>query len=182
MKDLSLHILDIVQNSISANAKTIFIGIDESTLTDTLTIKIDDDGAGMSTEVLARVTDPYYTSRTTRKVGLGLPLFKQNAELTNGSFHIKSEPGKGTTVTAVFGHSHFDRQPLGDMAGVVMILAGANPDLHFTYHHRVDGKEYSFDTEEVKEILEEMPINDPVIIRQLKEMIRENIKDLYIKE
>jgi hypothetical protein len=182
MKELSLHILDIAQNSISANAKTLYIIIEENTVSDALTISIVDDGVGMSEQVLTRVTDPYFTSRTTRKVGLGLPLLKQHAELTNGNFLISSQPGKGTMVTATFGYSHFDRQPLGDIGGVIMILVGANPDLHITYRHRVDEKEYFFDTEEVKQILEEMPINDPVIIRQLKEMIRENIKDLYSKD
>jgi signal transduction histidine kinase len=102
MKDLSLHILDIVQNSISAGAANISIRIDENVVTDTFSIEIEDDGCGMDQQTVQKVTDPYYTSRTTRKVGLGVPLFKQNAEMSGGTFGIESQPGKGTTVRAVF--------------------------------------------------------------------------------
>jgi hypothetical protein len=181
MKDLSLHILDIVQNSISAEASHIRILLKENTAEDTFTIEIEDDGKGIAPEDLEKVVDPYFTSRQTRKVGLGIPLFKQNAEASGGSLTIISEPGKGTTVTAVFGHSHFDRPPLGDIAGVVMILTGANPQLDFIYHHMIDGNEYIFNTLEIKEILEDLPISDPAVIRQLKEMINENLKELLNK-
>lgn len=182
MKDLSLHILDVVQNSISANAKNIQILINENEISDTFTVEIVDDGSGMDAETLSKVTDPYFTSRTTRKVGLGLPLFKQNAEMSGGRFEISSQPGKGTTVKAVFGYSHFDRPPLGDIAGVIMILVGSNPDLDFLYHHTINNNNYEFDTREIREILEDMPLNDPLVIRQLKGMINENIKDLKNQE
>jgi len=179
MKDLSLHILDIAQNSISAGAANISIRIDENVAKDTFSIEIEDDGCGMDEQTVQKVTDPYFTSRTTRKVGLGLPLFKQNAEMSGGSFIIESQPGKGTIVRAVFGHSHFDRPPLGDIAGVVMILVGSNPQLDFIYLHKTGKGEYEFDTRQIKEILEDMPLNNPAVIRQLKEMIIENLKDLY---
>lgn len=178
MKDLSLHILDVTQNSISAGAKNIVLTIEEDSKADKLSIFIQDDGSGIAPDVLERVTDPYYTSRTTRKVGLGLPLFKQNAEMSAGSFQISSEVGKGTLVKAMFGLSHLDRPPLGDMPGVVMILVGSNPDLEFYYKHTKDGNEYVFDTREVKEILDGMPLNDPAVIRHLKEMIKENLMEL----
>lgn len=178
MKELSLHILDVSQNSISAGAKNIKILIEEDSVADKFKILIEDDGKGMSPEILKNVTDPYFTTRTTRKVGLGLPLFKQNAEMSGGSFEITSEVGKGTLVKAEFGYSHFDRPPLGDIAGVVMILVGSNPDLDFLYIHSINDRNYEFDTREIKEILEGMPLSDPLVIRQLKEMINENLKEL----
>ncbi len=178
MKDLSLHILDIVQNSLSAGAQNIIITIDEDAVADRLNILIQDDGAGMAPDVLERVTDPYYTSRTTRKVGLGLPLFRQNAEMSGGSFTIDSQPSKGTVVKANFGYHHIDRQPLGDVPGVIMILVGSNPEKEFYYKHRINGKEYVFDTREAREALDGIPINEPSVIRYLKEMIRENLQEL----
>jgi signal transduction histidine kinase len=113
MKDLSLHILDIAQNSISAGASIIGINIDENLAANTMAIEVTDNGSGMPAEVLERVTDPYYTSRTTRRVGLGIPLFKQNAEATGGSLYIDSEEGRGTSLNATFVHNHLDRPPPG---------------------------------------------------------------------
>ncbi|MFO7978542.1 MAG: ATP-binding protein [Bacteroidales bacterium] len=178
MKDLSLHILDIVQNSLSAGAANIVVEITEDTPSNDYIITITDDGCGMTQEVLQRVTDPYYTSRTTRKVGLGIPLFKQNAERAGGNFQINSQPGKGTTVIAGFRHDNIDRPALGDMAGVMVILTGANPEVHFCYKHSRDGVLYTFDTKEVKEALEGMPVNNPKIMKYLKEMIHENLVDI----
>jgi anti-sigma regulatory factor (Ser/Thr protein kinase) len=175
MKDLSLHILDIAQNSISAGASKIGISIDENLTANTMAIEVTDNGRGMPAEVLERVTDPYYTSRTTRKVGLGIPLFKQNAEATGGSLQIDSEEGRGTTLKATFLHKHLDRPPLGDMAGVMVLLSGANPEIRFVYTHRIDNEEYVFDTEEVKEALDGIPLNEPQVMRFLKEMINENL-------
>jgi anti-sigma regulatory factor (Ser/Thr protein kinase) len=175
MKDLSLHILDIVQNSISAGACCIVVDISEDTSANKYTITITDDGRGMSSEVLQRVTDPYYTSRNTRKVGMGIPLFKQNAEVAGGSFSIESEPGNGTKVTASFKHDHIDRPPAGDIAGVMVLLTGANPELNFIYRHTKDNDLYVFDTIEVKQALEDMPVNDARVLKYLKEMIRENL-------
>jgi len=178
MKDLSLHILDVIQNSVSANAANIKLIIHEDSVADTLTIIIEDDGKGMSEEILAKVTDPFYTTRTTRKVGLGVPLFKQNAEICGGSFEISSTLGKGTRVKAVFGLSHIDRPPLGDIAGVVMLMVSSNPQIDFFYQHQVNQGSYEFNTPEIKEVLEGLPLNDPAVMRQLKEMINENLKDL----
>ncbi len=178
MKDISLHVLDIVQNSISAGATHIEIIITETHADDQLVVEINDNGKGIEAALLPKVTDPYFTSRTTRKVGLGLPLFRQNAEMTGGSFNITSQPGKGTRVRAVFGHSHIDRQPLGDMPGVIMLLVGANPELDFIYRHQINQNFYEFNTAEVKEVLEGLPLNNPLIIRQLKAMIAENLSEL----
>ena len=179
MKDLSLHILDISQNSIRAGARNIGISIVESAGSDTLVIDVSDDGSGMTREVLDRVTDPYYTSRTTRKVGLGIPLFKQNAEATGGMLQLMSETGKGTTLTATFGLSHIDRPPLGDLAGVIVMLAGANPGIRFVYRHKVEAEEFVFDTSEIAGVLGEVPVSEPQVMRFLKEMIKENLEALW---
>jgi hypothetical protein len=181
VKDLSLHILDIVQNAITAEATLIEIGIDEDRQTDTMTLSVKDNGKGMAAEVLEKVSDPYYTSRTTRRVGLGIPLLKQNAMQTGGSLHLESAPGKGTLLQAVFGHQHIDRPALGDMPGVVAMLCGANPELDFVYRHRAGEELYCFDTREVKEALEGVPISETGVIRFIREMIREHLDALNVE-
>ncbi|KAF5083399.1 Histidine kinase-, DNA gyrase B-, and HSP90-like ATPase [anaerobic digester metagenome] len=180
MKDLSLHILDIAQNSITAKATLIQIAIVEDTVADTYTITITDNGCGIPPEMLAKVTDPYTTSRTTRKVGLGIPLFKQNAERTGGQLTLESEVGKGTVLTAVFVRSNIDRPILGDIAGVVVILVSANPKIDFVYSHSVNSNCYVFDTREVREALDGLPLNEPSVIPLLKEMIASNLEELQI--
>ncbi len=180
MKDLSMHIMDIAQNSISAEADLIEISITENTVTDCYRIEISDNGKGMTADFLAKVTDPYVTSRTTRKVGLGLPLLKQNAERSGGSMKILSQPGKGTAVTADFGLKNIDRPPLGDIAGTIVLLAAANLKIRFIYRHITEKGEYRFDTKEANEMLEEMPISEPGVIRFLKEMIKENLQEIDI--
>jgi len=178
MKDLSLHILDIVQNSISAMANLIEISIEENHEANTYFVRIKDNGKGMPKEMLEKVTDPYVTSRTTRKVGLGLPLLKMNAERTGGNLKIHSEEGKGTEVEAMFINDNIDRLPLGDIAGTIVILASANPMIEFIYTHTVDGEQYIFDTREIKEALEDVAINDIHIFKYLKEMINENLQEI----
>ena len=178
MKDLSLHILDIVQNSVYAGASEVEISIQENQDSDEMLLLIKDNGQGMSEEILTRVTDPYYTTRTTRKVGLGIPLLKQNAEQAGGSFKIKSAPGRGTEINAVFGFSHLDRPPKGDLAGVISMLAGMNPEMDFIYRHVTGNEEYVFDTKEIKEVLEDVSLREPSVISYLKEMIEENLKEL----
>lgn len=175
MTDLSLHILDIVQNSISAEASRIEIRIDENITDNEYIITIIDNGKGMDKEMLNNVTDPFFTTRTTRKVGVGLSLFKQNAEQTGGNMTIESTLGYGTTVKAVFGFHHIDRLPLGDMAGTMTLLVGANPQIRFLYIHNTPLSEFEFDTDEVKVELEKVPINHPDILKVLKEMIEENL-------
>jgi hypothetical protein len=180
MKDLSMHIMDIAQNSISANADLIEVEITENAETDLYQIVISDNGKGMTAEYTARVTDPYVTSRKTRKVGLGLPLLKQNAERTGGSLIIKSTLNKGTIVTANFSLSNFDRPPLGDIAGTMVLLAAANLKTRFIYRHTTEKDTFTFDTKEVNEMLEGMPISEAGVIRFLKEMINENLQEISI--
>ncbi|MDR1093080.1 MAG: ATP-binding protein, partial [Clostridiales bacterium] len=140
MRELSLHILDIVQNSIGAGAKTVRIGVAADTARDCLTIIIADDGKGMTKEFAENVTDPFTTTRTTRKVGMGLALFKAAAEDSGGSLKIESELGKGTTVTAVFGLSSIDRVPLGDLAGTMITLIRGAPDVDYVLEYAGGGQ------------------------------------------
>jgi anti-sigma regulatory factor (Ser/Thr protein kinase) len=180
MKDLALHILDIVQNSISAGATVVTVDVREDHRADLLEIEIADNGRGMPAGVLVMVDDPFYTTRTTRKVGLGIPLLKHSARQAGGTLSIRSVPGEGTRMAATFILSHIDRPPMGDIAGVISSLAGMNPGMNFVYRHEIHRKEgkrqYAFDTIEVKEILGDIPLSEPAVIVYLKEMIDENIK------
>ena len=126
MKYLSMHILDIIQNSIRANASCVELNIVENKQLNTYTIIIIDNGDGMDDEMLSKVFDPFFTTRTTRKVGLGLPLLKQNAERTGGHLIVKSKPREGTIIEASFAHNNIDRPSLGDISGTIMIIVGAN--------------------------------------------------------
>ena len=169
--------MDILQNSIRAGASEIDLDIIENTVENTFRILFTDNGCGMDEEMVKRVVDPFFTTRTVRKVGLGLPLLKQNCEQTGGSLHITSKPGEGAQVEAVFIHDHIDRPALGDIAGTVVLTASAHPDIRFVYRHNKDGKTYEFDTEEVNEALDGLSIQTPEIIRYLREMIEENLKE-----
>ena len=133
MEDLSLHILDIVENSIAAGAKNIRIKIIEEKKKDFLAVEIIDDGKGMDDKTLKKVLDPFYTTRNTRKVGLGLPLLAQSAEESGGNIKIESKPGKKTTVKTTFSYSHIDRKPLGDVSETLKVLIAGNPDINFIF-------------------------------------------------
>lgn len=180
MKDLSMHIMDIVQNSIVAKATLISIDIQEDTEKDIFEIVIKDNGFGMSSEMVKNVIDPYCTSRTTRKVGLGIPLLKHQAEITGGSLSISSELGKGTVIDAVFVHSSIDRQPLGDISGTIVLTASANTEIDFVYTHVKNQNSYTFDTREVKEVLDGVPLSNLEIVKYLREMINENLKGIDV--
>lgn len=178
MNDLSMHILDIVQNSISAGATLIIITVEEDIDGDTLLISIQDNGKGMTCEQVAKLSDPFFTSRTTRKVGMGIPLFKQSAEQSGGKIEVSSEVGKGTKVEATFGYSNIDRPPLGDVSNAVMLLVSSNPTLDFLFKYKYNKEEYIFDTKEIKEVLGGLPLNNPSVIKYLNEMLTENVDSL----
>lgn len=146
MRDLSLHILDIAENSINADARNIEIMITEDAGKDLLTVKIIDDGKGMASEMKDTVTNPFVTTRTTRKVGLGLPLLKAAAEMANGKLTIESDIDKGTKVTATFQLSHVDRKPLGNMSETILTLVAGNPEVNIRFKHRKDKSEFTLDT------------------------------------
>ncbi len=182
MKDLSLHILDIVQNSIRAKAKLIGIEITELPKDNQLIITITDDGSGMNQEQLQRAIDPFYTSRTTRKVGLGLSLFMQNAEMTGGTFNLESALGKGTKVTAMFGLNHLDRPVMGDLVGTLLLLICSSGETDYVFKHQTPSGEFVLDTRELKQTLEDVPLNHPEVRSFLKEMLQENLEQIQISE
>ena len=174
MPEISLNILDVAENSVRANASLIRIQLEYNTKESTLTIIISDDGCGMDEETVSRVTDPFYTSRKTRDVGLGVPFFKQAAEITGGSFTIESTPGSGTTVTAVFNTSSIDCMPMGDIDSTIHTLVTCNQEIDFLYTYVRDGRSCTLDTREVKEILEGAPFDIPEVSRFIMDYLREN--------
>ena len=173
MRELSLNILDIAQNSLSAGAGLVTLTVDEDSGADSLTLRVEDDGRGMDADTLQRVRDPFYTTRTTRKVGMGIPLFRMAAEMTGGSLDIVSEPGKGTAVTASFSLSHIDRMPLGDMAGTVTALIRLNPGVDFVYRHTVDGRSFEMDTRELRAQLGDVPLSEADVMEWIDGYLRE---------
>ena len=177
MQELSLNILDIAQNSIVANATLIEIGV-EVDENDFLAITIRDNGKGMDEESVKNVINPFFTSRTTRKVGLGVPFFKQAAEDTGGSFHIESQVGVGTTIKAVFDTTNIDYTPLGEVWDTVAILIQMNENLDFVYTVKKDGEEFVCDTRQLREIMEGMPLSDLNVVMWIKEFIRENQNEI----
>ena len=174
MTELSLNVLDVAENSTRAGAKLVTIEVDTDTAADRLTITITDDGCGMNREQVAKVTDPFYTSRTTRKVGLGIPFFKEAAELTGGTFSIQSEPGKGTAVTAVFVLSSIDRMPLGDISSTIHTLVIYHPETDFVYHYRYNSKTFTLDTREFREVLGDVPFSTPEVAGYIMEYLTTN--------
>lgn len=185
MEDLSLHVLDIAENSIAAGARHVEIRVRESCREDLLSIEILDDGRGMREELLQKATDPFFTTRTTRRVGLGLALFQQAANRAGGEFKIASSPGAGTKVTGLFQYSHVDRQPLGDMGQTLLALVVGNPQIEFTYRHQADDLEVWFSTREIKAQLEDIPVNSPKgisAVRNSLEKVRERVMRLAFRE
>ena len=148
MEDLSLHILDIVENSIAAMAGRIEIRVEEDQARDLVTIEIKDDGNGMDEQTLKKALDPFFTTRTTRRVGLGLSLLAQAARDSEGAFDLSSRPGEGTTVNATFRLSHPDCKPMGDIGQTMQVLITAHPEIEFLYEHKKDNSIYHFDTRE----------------------------------
>ena len=177
MRELSLHILDALENSLAAEATLIELVIEEDVTADRLTITIQDNGHGMTEAQLARVYDPFFTTRNTRHVGLGIPLFKAAAERCNGDLTLTSQLGKGTTLRTTFQHSHIDRAPLGDMTSTLMavILAGV---CDLRYVHRVDRKEFEFHTTGIKAELGDIPLTHPAVRKWLQEFIIEGEQEL----
>ena len=169
-----MNVMDVAQNSISAKADLIRLTVEEDTAADRLTIRLEDNGCGMTPEQVSHVTDPFFTTRTTRKVGLGVPFFKLAAESTGGHFHIESEPGKGTSVTAVFGLSHIDRMPLGDITSTIHNLIIYHPDTDFIYTYQYDDSSFTLDTRQMREILDGIPLNAPEVSDYILEYLTEN--------
>ncbi|KAB3535924.1 ATP-binding protein [Alkaliphilus pronyensis] len=178
MKELALHILDIAENSIRAEATEIKITIVEDVVLDVLEITIEDNGAGMDNEFLDRVLDPFITTRTTRKVGLGLPLFKLAAQQCNGDLIIESRKDIGTKVKATFQHSHIDRVPLGNIVDTIVAIILADEKIDIKYKHVYNSDEFFLDTVEIKEVLKGVPITNIDVILWIKSHIKEALKEL----
>ena len=161
MRELSLHILDVLENSLEAGATRIELSIVEDLESDVLTIGIADNGRGMTADFAGRVLDPFVTTRSTRHVGLGLPLFAAAAERCNGKISVQSQPGVGTMVEATFQHSHIDRAPLGDLIGTLMAVLLSERPVDICYRHSVDGRVFALDTAEIRTELEGVPLSHP---------------------
>jgi anti-sigma regulatory factor (Ser/Thr protein kinase) len=178
MEDLSLHILDIAENCIDAQAKKIEIRLKENTEKDLLSLEIVDDGKGMKEEMVKKVLDPFFTTKINRRVGLGLPLLAQAAKAANGRLTIQSQPGKGTKVKATFKLSHIDTKPLGDIVQTLMTLIVAHPEIDIFYKHQINDKKFLLATQEIKKRLDTLPINSPEVISFIKKNLREGIASL----
>ena len=175
MPEIALNILDIAENSVRAGASLIEITVSVQSQEDTLTVVITDNGCGMTQEEKEMVQDPFYTTRTTRKVGLGVPFFKQAAESTGGSFRIDSEKGKGTAVTAVFGLSHIDRMPLGDISSTIHTLIVFNEKSDFRYTYEYGENSFVLDTRQMREMLgDEISFSEPEVSSFIRQYLETN--------
>lgn len=172
MLELSLHLMDLMENSLMAGAGLVGVVIEEDPAPiDRMSIAISDDGAGMSPEFLAKVTDPFVTTRTTRRIGLGLSLMQANARAWEGDLSVESEAGVGTTVRIWFRRSHIDRPPLGEWAATLIGLVMSRPTADFCYRHRVGEDEFELSTSEVKAELGVETLSDPEVIAFLREQV-----------
>jgi anti-sigma regulatory factor (Ser/Thr protein kinase) len=178
MEDLSLHILDIAENSIDAGASRIEIELRIKKSEDKLILSIKDNGKGMDDERIKLLKDPFFTTKKVRRFGLGIPLLAQSAEECNGRFIVESKPGEGTVITAEFQYSHIDRKPIGDIGSTISVLISGHPEKDFIFLYKRNGFTYCFDTEEFKKELNDVPINLPAILK----LIKEDINSAIIKE
>jgi hypothetical protein len=178
MKSLAYHMLDIVQNALRAGATLVETDVVEDEQKELFRLQVADNGRGMDRATLQRAMDPYYTSRKSRHVGLGLSLLKQNSERTGGTFCIDSTPGEGTTVRADFVRSHIDLPAIGDLPGTLHQLIVANPGRDFVYRHAFNSKSFVLDTREIKQALEGWPIDHPGLRNDLRELIESYFQEL----
>ena len=176
MRELSLNVLDIVQNSVAAHATLVEIEVVEADCV--MTIRIRDNGAGMDARQLRAVSDPFYTTRTTRKVGMGIPLYRLAAEQTGGTLTVESERGSGTCVTAVFHTDSVDCAPLGDMASTLCVLVGANAAVDFVYSHRTVRGDFTLDTRELRRMMDGVPLGEPAVLGWIRDYIREQTEKI----
>lgn len=180
MEELSLNILDIAQNSVRANATRVDITVAELPAEDRLVITINDNGCGMTPEQVAHVEDPFYTTRTTRKVGLGIPMMQENAEKTGGKLSIRSTEGEGTELTVTLDTKHIDCLPLGDLSGTLLSLILMHPDRpDFHFHGASPQGKCDVDTREIRQAAGNLPLNEPAIAAWLQEAIHEEINPIF---
>ena len=178
MRELSLHLLDIAENGVSAGAQNITITIAEDLRTDRLKLAVEDDGRGMEAAMVEQVTNPFITTRTTRKVGLGIPLLKLAAEMCDGGLTVESTPNVGTTVNVEFQRSHIDRMPLGNIAETFFTLTVGCPDTHWKFVVRCDQQEFEYDDALIKQELQGIPLTEPAVLEYIKELLENGIAAL----
>ena len=178
MQELSMNILDVAQNSVSAGASRIAINVSINNDEDLLVITIEDNGKGMSQEVLEKVTDPFFTTRTTRDVGLGVPFFKMAAEMADGEFEINSKDGQGTTVKASFVYSHIDRAPMGELAETMGQFICLNEEIEISFTYTVNDVKFQVSSGEFTSVLEGVPLNTPDIMLFICGYLKENMETM----
>lgn len=178
MQELSLNILDVAKNSVKAGASLIQISLCQNTKNNTLSLVIKDNGKGMPADMLKNVTDPFCTSRTTRKVGLGLPFLKMAAQLAGGGLLVESELGVGTCITATFTHGHINLAPIGDIGSTIATLVQGSPDIDFIYSFAKDEKSFVFDTREAREILQGVPLSAPQVALFVCDFVTQNMQEI----
>jgi hypothetical protein len=183
MREIALHLLDIAENSVVAESKNISLHVHEDLFNDRLSACVIDDGRGMDAETAQQVQDPFYTTRTTRNVGLGIPLLKLAAEMAEGSFSLQSDPGKGTWVEAEFRNSHLDRMPLGDLSATFLSLLVSQPQIDWTFLYRVtDANQQScdflFESAELKNELGDISLTEPEVLTFLRGLFEEGIESV----
>ena len=181
MNELSLNIIDIVQNSISAGAKNIKIRLIEDTMKDLVLLEVKDNGVGIGEETLHMVEDPFFTTKTEKHVGLGIPLLKETAEITNGKFNINSRKGEGTKIKATFKRSHIDLPPIGNLEDTILTLVFAAEDINLKFTYEKNGKIFEIETGKIKSMLGSITFSNPEVIKFLKEYIKENLKNMEVK-
>lgn len=181
MRQISLHIMDIAENGIAAGADLVILKIVESQAKNLLEITVSDNGTGISPGLIKKVSDPFFTTRTTRRVGLGLSLLKEASKRCGGEFHIRSEEGKGTDVYATFMLDHIDLAPVGDMGGSFSCLVMGNPGIDFVYCHEVNGRSFELDTRDLRKELEGVPVNHPKVLKYIADTIKVSLKELRNK-
>ncbi|MBW2284647.1 MAG: sensor histidine kinase [Deltaproteobacteria bacterium] len=175
MEDLSLHILDLVENATMAGATRVEIAVTLDNRRNLLKIRIEDNGRGMDKRMLAQVRDPFTTTRTTRRVGLGISLMEQAAREAGGELEIFSEPGVGTVITTTFEADHIDRKPLGDMGATVVAIISGNPDVDIVYTADMDGSRTEVDTREIRETLGGgIPLNHPEVLLLIRDVFKQD--------
>ena len=187
-RDLCQHILDIYENSAKAGADRVHLEIVENLKKDQLSIMIEDNGRGMDAEMVRRISDPWVTTRTTRKVGLGIPFLRQTAEMCGGDFELTSAPGEGTRTHATFQHSHIDRPPLGDLVATLTCMIVGYPQVDLVYRHRIipqhedgatEAQVFALDTREIRDVLgDDVPLSDPAVLRFLRTQLEEGLRSL----
>ena len=175
MRELALHLLDLAENSIAAGARQVTVQVAEDLAADRLALSVADNGRGMAPARVERMGDPFATSRSERRVGLGVPLLKAAAEACNGDLRVSSTPGVGTRVEATFQRSHLDRMPLGDLAGTWLTLLVGHPQVHWHFEYRAGGQEFMFDDTELKRELPGVPLTDPAVLQFLRPLMEQGV-------